>query len=152
MGETDFTLVSTFRTVPRSLFQAVATEAGIRGWWTAMTEFDGKVGSVATMRFPDAGFYARMKVLALEPAHRVHWKCIDAEHPPGVSSDPRDWVDTEIVFEINRVSDSKTRLTFTHAGLVPLECSGVCSNIWEFYINTSLRKLVEEGKGEPAEG
>lgn len=115
-------------------------------------DFDGKVGSIATMRFPGAGFHARMKVLALEPDRRVHWKCIDAEHPPGVSSDPRDWVKTEIILEIDWVSYSETRLVFTHVGLAPLECHDACSNIWGFYINTSLKKLVEQGKGEPAEG
>jgi len=146
----DFKLECVLRAAPETVYRAAATQEGIYGWWTRFTEWDGALGSVATMRFPEAGFHARMEVLALDPNRRVHWRCIEARHPPGISSDPEDWVGTEILFEIEPVDDERTRLTFTHVGLTPLECSDVCTSTWEFYIDTSLRKLVEEGRGEPA--
>ena len=39
----------------------------------------------------------------------------------------------------------------THAGLVEShECYGVCVQGWGFYIGESLRRLIEDGAGQPA--
>jgi len=149
MEDRDFTIEMTLDAPPERVYDAAATRDGIRGWWTSFTEFDDKVDSVATMRFPESGFQAAMEVVALEPPTRVHWKCVDAEHPPGVSTDRRDWVGTEVMFEIYPVGDGRSRLRFTHVGLVPLECHDTCSNIWDFYIRSSLAGLVEKGRGAP---
>ncbi len=146
--ENDFKTELTVRADAPSLFRAVGTRDGIRGWWTVFTEFDGEEGSVATMRFPKTGFFARMRVEKLEPNRLVHWKCVEAEHPSGVSSDPRDWVGTEVLFGIKSL-DEGARLIFTHVGLSRLECNEVCSDVWEFFIHTSLKAYVETGKGVP---
>jgi uncharacterized protein YndB with AHSA1/START domain len=146
----DFTLTYQFKATPAAIYQATATRDGIAGWWTTDTDYDDRPGSVAHMRFPGNGFFTKMKVLALKPDALVHWKCIDAGHPPDSGfADLRDWVGTEVKFEIEPVSDEKTKLKFTHVGLGPLECHGLCSSIWSFYIGTSLRSLVETGTGQP---
>lgn len=131
-------------------YRAVATRDGIRGWWTTFANFDDNEGSVAEMRFPGSGFFAQMRVVRLDPPRLVHWVCVDAEHPPGVSSDRRDWIGTEITFEIEEMAAGKTQLMFTHIGLPPLECYDTCSTIWDFYIRMSLKSYVENGRGEPA--
>lgn len=148
MSENNFKTELTVRADASALYHAIATQQGIQEWWTAFTEFDGREGSVATMRFPKTGFYARMRVEKLEPVRLVQWKCIEAEHPPGVSSDPHDWVGTEVIFEIEPLN-GEARLTFTHVGLRPLECHDVCRDVWDYFLHTSLKAYVETGKGEP---
>jgi len=150
MSQPDFVMAPVFRASPDSVYRAVATREGIRGWWSRFTDFDDRQGSVARIRFPQNGFFAHMRVTELDAPRRVRWECVESEHPPGVSNDPHDWVGTEIVFEIEPIDRRHTRLLFTHVGLRPLECHDVCSDIWSFYIDHSLRGLVEQGTGEPA--
>lgn len=64
-------------------------------------------------------------------------------------ADPREWIGSEIRFELEPVENG-TRVRFTHLGLVPdFECYENCSSAWGFYINTSLRDLIADGRGAP---
>lgn len=154
MASGDFTLDSTFDASAGCVYDAIATRDGIRGWWTRHTTFDDQVGSVAEMRFPEAGFHARFRVTALQPSSRIAWECIDSEHPAESGfSDLKEWDGTSVIFEIEPLGEKRSRLRFTHVGLVPrLECNDQCRSVWGFYINTSLRALVETGEGEPYGG
>ncbi|CAI2718665.1 hypothetical protein [Nitrospina watsonii] len=67
MEESDFRIEFAMRSDAATLYRAVATQEGIQGWWTLFTEFDGKQGSVAEMRFPKTGFFTRMQVEQLAP-------------------------------------------------------------------------------------
>ena len=40
---------------PETVYAAVATQAGLRGWWTADTKTDGKVGGKAEFGFDKRG-------------------------------------------------------------------------------------------------
>jgi hypothetical protein len=54
------------------------------------------------------------------------------------------------MLEIARNND-RTELSFTHVGLIrAIECYGICSDAWGFYINHSLFTLITKGKGEPS--
>jgi hypothetical protein len=64
-------------------------------------------------------------------------------------SDQREWVGTEIRFEL-APEGAGTRLNFTHDGLVPAyECFDVCTNAWTYFIDGSLRDFVATGVGAP---
>lgn len=149
MEDGDYIRNLTFRADAPTVYRAVATREGIQGWWTLFTSFDDQEGSVAEMRFPKTGFFTRMRVEKLEPYKRVHWKCLEAEHPPGVSKDPNDWVGTEVTFEIEPGEGGGTRLRFTHAGLRTLDCGNVCSVVWDYFLKESLKAYVEKGQGKP---
>ena len=44
----------------------------------------------------------------------------------------------------------KTEIRFTHQGLDPtVECFEACTKGWDYYINTSLKTLIETGVGKP---
>jgi hypothetical protein len=56
-------------------------------------------------------------------------------------------------FRLEPRSPSVTRLHFEHDGLIPeLQCYRICERGWSHYLKTSLKKLVETGKGEPFTG
>src|SRR5579863_5556629 len=110
-----------------------------------------KAGGKASFRFPKGGFYAIVKVLKLEPEHCVEWECTDSKHPENSGFiDLHDWIGTRLRFEIDAIGGGRSRLTFTHVGLSPLECFGACSSIWSFYLNQSLRGYLESGVGQPS--
>jgi len=123
---------------------------GIAAWWTTRTQSANPLGSVAQMQFPRSGFFAKLKVVALRCDSLVHWMCVDAEHPADTGfADLKDWIGTEVKFEIEPVSDSQTRFVFTHLGLGTLACNDVCRIIWSHCIGASPRSLVESGTGKP---
>ena len=63
--------------------------------------------------------------------------------------DGTEWNDTKLIFEITKMDD-KTKIQFTHLGLVPeFECYTVCSKAWSFYTTSSLQRLIATSKGEP---
>ena len=54
-----------------------------------------------------------------------------------------------MVFIIS-TAHGKTRVDFTHKGLVPeYECYGICEDAWGNYSNKSLYDLITIGKGHP---
>ncbi|WP_025144741.1 hypothetical protein [Pedobacter jeongneungensis] len=57
------------------------------------------------------------------------------------------YIEAMPLFEISPEGD-KTRLTFTHQGLVPaIECYGGCSVAWQSLIEKSLFSYIQTGKG-----
>jgi len=131
------------------LYEQFSTAEGVKHWWTEFCEMDPKVGGMASFRFPNAGFHATARIERLDPGC-VEWLVLDARHPENSGFDNlRDWEGTRLRFEIHPLSPNDTQLTFTHVGLAPLECYGVCSNTWSYYLNGSLRGYLERGKGSP---
>ncbi len=78
---------------------------------------------------------------------RVVWHVVDSYF--NFTNDPAEWNGTDITFDI-RAAGARTEICFTHLGLVPdHECFDVCSNSWDFYLQTSLRGLIRTGQGLP---
>lgn len=63
--------------------------------------------------------------------------------------DQNEWTGTHVRFDISQ-EEGKTRLLFTHEGLVPKY--GVCSPAWTHYVQRSLLPLITTGKGYPNKG
>jgi uncharacterized protein YndB with AHSA1/START domain len=147
----DFRLVLEFKAPAAKVYEQFATGQGVRNWWTRFCEMDEKVGGRASFRFPKGDFYAIVNILRLEPDRCVEWECIDSKHPEKSGFiDLHDWVGTRLRFDIDAIDSARSRLTFTHVGLAPLECFGACSSIWSFYLGQSLRGYLETGKGQPS--
>ena len=147
---TDFSMTLTFGVPASRLYRQFSTASGIRNWWTLTCELDEHVGGRGAFQFPKAGFYATVRIDKLEPDRCVEWFCTDSQHPESSGFDNlRDWIGTRLRFDIEPLGSDKSRLVFTHAGLAPLECFGVCSNSWSFYLNDSLRNYLEHDGGKP---
>jgi hypothetical protein len=138
------TLTITVDQTPEKAFAAIND---VRGWWSGDIEGStDKLGDVWTYRYKDIHF-SKQRITEFIPGKKVVWLVLDSYL--SFVKDKTEWNGTEIVFEIAS-KDGKTEVRFTHAGLVPaFECYGGCSGAWGFYIEDSLRKLIETGKGEP---
>ncbi|GGB61620.1 SRPBCC family protein [Fictibacillus barbaricus] len=134
----------------KKLYEAIATEDGVRRWWTQFADVGQETGSIAEFRFPMAGFYVKAEIQSLIPSKLVEWKVIDSMHPEKSGfSNLRDWEGTVIRFDIEDVSENESVVHFTHQGLTKeLECYQVCENGWFTYLS-SLKELLVNGQGKP---
>jgi uncharacterized protein YndB with AHSA1/START domain len=146
----EFQMKLTLPVSTEKVYNAVATENGVRNWWTNFADVGNEVGSIAEFRFPRAGFYVKAEIQSLVPNQLVEWKVIDSMHPEASGfQNLRDWEGTIIQFKLEQVSKEKTILHFTHIGLTKeLECYQVCENGWSSYL-ASLRQLLLNGQGKP---
>lgn len=144
MKEQDYHSSFTATISPREAFEKISR---VSEWWS--TNFEGsssKLGDVFTVRFK-AGDWYTIKIDELIPAKKIVWNVIDAEQT--WHEDRKEWAGTKIVWEITPVKNG-TEVTMTHVGLVPeFECYDKCKMGWDWLMQNSLSKLLNEGKGLP---
>ena len=120
----------------------------IPAWWTK--NFEGsaaKLGDAFTVRFGEV--WKRFSVVELVAGKRIEWEVTDC-HLLWLS-DKKEWTNTYLIWEFSAGKDS-TQIDFTHVGLIPeMECYDDCKPGWDFYLNESLSKLLNEGRGLPNE-
>lgn len=140
----DFTTSLLVDQSPRDVFDAVTN---VRGWWSGTIK--GKteaLNDVFTYEVKDV-HWAKFELTEVIPGKRVVWHVLDSRL--SFVENEKEWNDTNVTFDISRQGD-KTRLVFTHQGLVPeLECYDVCYPAWTEYVQDSLYKLIIGGKGDP---
>jgi len=139
MSDKSFTTTITVDRSPREVFEAIND---VRAWWSGQIEGrTDALGAEFTYRYKKL-HRTTQKITELVPNKRVVWHVTDS-HIHFVK-DKSEWDGTDIVFDIRKQGD-KTEVRFTHVGLVPdVECYDACRDGWTFYINGSLRKLIEK--------
>jgi uncharacterized protein YndB with AHSA1/START domain len=65
---------------PEKVYAALATQNGLRSWWTADTKADEKTGGKAEFGFDKRGMVFRMNIDKLDPGKGVVWSC-HGDHP-----------------------------------------------------------------------
>jgi hypothetical protein len=129
---------------PSEVFRSVTL---VRKWWS-----EGITGNTEKLNdefiFEVKGVhYSKQKLTEVIPDKKIVW--LVTESNMTFIKDKNEWTGTEIIFEISQQGD-KTKLTFTHKGLVPdIECYSACSPAWTEYIQHSLKSLITTGKGDP---
>jgi uncharacterized protein YndB with AHSA1/START domain len=106
---------------PDKVYAALATENGLKGWWTADTRADEKVGGKAEFGFENHGMVFRMNIEELAPGKRVVWSC-HGDHP--------EWDGTRLTWNISE-ENGATVLRFTHGDWKSMSdfcCS--CNSTW----------------------
>ena len=146
---TDRSYTSTLR-VAKTPAEAFAAITNVRAWWSADIEGSSdRIGAEFIHHFRDI-HRCKIRVTELVPGRRVAWRVL--ENHFNFTKDEREWVDTEIVFDISRQGE-ETEVRLTHHGLVPeYECFDICSDGWTHYMNGSLRDLIVTGRGQPNVG
>lgn len=129
---------------PNEVFNAVCN---VSKWWTEdLKGQTKKLNDEFTVRFEDI-HYSKQRLIEVIPDKKIVWLITDSKL--SFLQNQQEWTDTRIAFDISAHGD-KTRLQFTHVGLVPdIECYKDCSNAWGYYISGSLAKLITAGKGQP---
>ncbi len=127
------------------IYNAVATNEGINGWWSK----DCKVGEVeggnSLLKFDKQGTIVEMgfKTIALSPGKKVVWECTQNGNPA--------WLGTKICTDIVEKQDG-CEVVFSHVGFDekwqgqdPFEMT---RQGWEHFVK-SLVNYCERGEGQP---
>ncbi len=129
---------------PLEVFHAVNN---VRGWWSEGIEGSTtKLNDEFIFRVENV-HYSKHKLIEVVEGKKVVWLTTDS-HMTFIE-DKDEWTGTRVIFDIMKEGD-KTKLVFTHEGLVPeVACYNACSPAWTEYIQHSLRLLITTGKGDP---
>ncbi len=121
------------------VYAAVATRAGLSGWWTRDVEGEDRPGGRLAFGFGGPRPAAVMEVSELVPPSLVRWRCVEG---------PDEWQDTDLSFEL-RDGGGETHLLFTHAGW---RDAGPflhhCSTKWAYFL-LGLKSGFEGGAATP---
>lgn len=145
MQNQDFTITISVPQTPQEAFNAITN---FRGWRSENIEGrTDTLDSAFTYRYKDIHVCRLMLIEELQDRKLVY-RVLD-NHFSVFSKDKTEWVNTMLVFDISD-EGGKTKIKFTHAGLVPdYDCYEVCSIAWSTYVGQSLYKLITTGQGEP---
>jgi uncharacterized protein YndB with AHSA1/START domain len=123
---------------PDKVYAAIATQAGMRSWWTADTRMEEKIGGKAEFGFEKRGMIFRMTIDRLDPGHCVAMSC---------HGDQPEWSGTTLRWDIAKgeAGDGAT-LRFVHSGW--REVTDFCSSCNAMWGNLMFRlKDSAEGNG-----
>ena len=129
---------------PAACFDAIMD---FRGWWSEEIEGNtDKLNETFFYHYKDIHL-CKIQLVDFLPEKKLVYRVVENEF--NFVDDKTEWVDTKLIFEIS-AEGSKTKVTFTHEGLVPdYECYPVCNDAWSGYIGNSLKNFIETGKGNP---
>jgi hypothetical protein len=115
-------------------------------WWTKNFEGNAnKLNDKFTVRFGKT--FVDFKISEVVPDKKIVWSVTDCYLD--WLNDKKEWNNTDIVWEISG-NGKATKIDMIHVGLVPeIECYNDCRKGWNFFVNESLLKLLNEGKGLP---
>jgi len=137
MSGSDFSISFEVKNTAKEVFAAV-TRA--HDWWSP--EIDGKTDKVgATFDFRHESFhFSRQLVSEVVPDRRIVWDVVESNL--SFVRNRSEWTGTSITFDIVP-SNGKTKLVFTHIGLVPsLECYMDCAGAWTDLVQQDLHRLI----------
>jgi hypothetical protein len=123
-----------------TIYKALATSAGVNGWWSNHTEGPNGTGSTIKVSFPDAPMTFDFEVTEEVPDARVAWRCL---------AGPPEWIGTQISFDVQTGDEGDTSVLFAHDGWKTTEESFPFIAYSWAQILPRLKKLAEEGKAEP---
>lgn len=143
----NFTTTFLVDQTPREVFNAVTN---VRGWWSEdIKGATSQLNDEFVYRFRDI-HSCEIKLIEVIPDKSVVW--LVTYNQFNFVKDQNEWVGTKVHFDISQ-EENKTRLLFTHEGLVPtFECYEVCAPAWTDYVQKSLLSLITTGKGHPNRG
>jgi hypothetical protein len=134
--------------VPNSSHEVFESITNVRGWWSEnIIGHTQKTGDEFIFEVKDI-HYSKQRLVEVLSDQKIVW--LVTESKMTFIQDENEWTGTKIIFDITTESDGKTKLTFTHEGLVPaIACYKACMPAWTPYIQHSLFDLITTGQGDP---
>lgn len=124
---------------PERVFDALATQKGLRGWWTEDSTTGSRAGDRAEFGFDNRGTIFHMQIDELQPARRLVWTCL---------GDPAEWEGTRLSWELSPAGGATT-LHFTHGGWSSTDgYFAMCNSTWG-ELMYRLKAYVESGTSNP---
>ncbi len=129
---------------PETIYSALATQAGINGWWSKDCDIAASTGGTSTMRFikEDRPVTMVFRVEELSP-NRVAWTCTNNDNPA--------WIDTTLVFDF-KADGEGSAFTFRHGNFAEQWLNTppytMTAEGWQHFMN-SLKAYCESGTGQP---
>jgi hypothetical protein len=125
MKNQDFTATFCVEQSPQIVFDSAKN---FRVWWSE--EIDGsreKLDEVFYYHYKDIHL-CKIKLIELISGKKLVYQVIDNQF--SFTEDKSEWIDTKLIFTISG-EGGKTKLLFTHEGLVPeYECFEICNEAW----------------------
>jgi uncharacterized protein YndB with AHSA1/START domain len=124
-----------------NIYDAVATQRGIEGWWSKNCTIATAKGEVSEIKFLHNGqtFVMNFRIDTLDPSRRVVWGCIGNSNP--------NWIGTTITYDIQSHGANCT-LTFKHTGFQESYNNQMEGDRWAAFLE-SLKSYCETGTGQP---
>jgi uncharacterized protein YndB with AHSA1/START domain len=130
-----------------AIFQALTTEAGIRGWWNRRAHISPDVGGESTYQFNKGGddVHMRFRNEKLDPAGKVVWACLTNDNPS--------WIGTTVEWALEDTPEG-VEVKFRHGGFAEefRDTDGfrMITGGWQHFLQ-SLKTWIEDKKGQPFE-
>ena len=122
------------------VFAAIATDEGIKHWWTDDSTSASAAGEVSEFRFMNGEIVFRMRLNAYEPGSRLVWSFL-GDYPA--------WDGTEVAWHLAPTDDGKTTLNLVHSGWTSTETEyPQCNTSWGHLMHL-IRDYVEAKVGAP---
>lgn len=108
-----------------------------KNWWIGLfgENIEGtskNINDTFSFRAGNGVHFSNQKLIELVTDKKLVW--LVTESNLSFLKNTNEWASTKICFDIEKV-DGKTKVTFTHVGLVPqIECYGGCSSAWTKYL------------------
>lgn len=138
-----YTAAIEFEKSPGDVFQYLTD---VSKWWGGK-DFEGQCKQLHDefiINHPGA-HYSKQKLTEVVPVERIVWLVTESKLN-WLETNKGEWTNTRMVFELLD-KGNKTRLLFTHEGLVPaMECYERCSQGWETVIKDWLFTFITTGK------
>ena len=124
-----------------TVYEALATQAGYRGWWNAVAAVPERVGGEAQLRFVKDGtpIHMRFRIDEMKPQQGVRWTCFAHDMPS--------WVGTTLDWKLGEAAGGEVLVSFEHAGWNDVAPEAVAQG-WKHFLS-SLKLYVETGTGQP---
>ena len=116
----------------------------VRSWWTGIYDEtikgdSSQLNDEFTFKAGNGAHHTKQKLIEAELNKRIVW--LVTESNLNFAKKPDEWTGTKICFDISNQS-GKTKVTFTHEGLVPnFECYDGCAGAWTQYLENLAKRL-----------
>lgn len=141
----DITYNLTIKTLPKTVYNAVSSENGIKGWWSKECTVGSAKGEKSLLKFNKQGTIVEMgfKTISLDTNKKVIWECIENANLA--------WLGTQIITEIEEI-DGTSKVKFSHEGFDEKwkgnDAFEMTKGGWDHFMK-SLIDFCENGKGQP---